>query len=82
MFVVLIDPCIPSPHLVTHLSLCSYLLYISISNISLAKTNVTRGLNDLQFIEDGRVKGSAIMFCLDPNGLFTGRVMGGVYDSL
>ena len=77
MFVVLIDPCIPSPHLVTHFSLCSYLLYISISNISLTKTNVTRGLNDLQFIDDGRVKGLGIIFCLDPEGHFTVRVIGG-----
>ena len=43
----------------------------------LAKTNVTRGLNDLQFIEDGRVKGSGIVFCLDPKGHFTARVIGG-----
>ena len=41
------------------------MLYIFISNVLLAKTNVTRGLNDLQFIEDGRVKGSGIIFCLD-----------------
>ena len=49
---VLIDPCIPSHHLVTHLLLCSNMLYIFISNVLLAKTNVTRGLNDLQFIEE------------------------------
>jgi hypothetical protein len=43
----------------------------------LAKTNVTRGLNDLQFIDDGRVKGSGIIFCLDPEGHFTVRVIEG-----
>jgi hypothetical protein len=77
VFVVLIDPCIPSPHLVTHLLLCSCLLYTSISNISLAKTNVTFGLNDLEFIDDQRVKGSGIIFCLDPEGHLTARVIGG-----
>ena len=43
MFVVLIDPCIPSPHLITHLLLCSYLLYISISNIERDRRNWLRG---------------------------------------
>ena len=51
------------------------MLYIFISNVLLAKTNVTRGLNDLQFIEDGRVKGSGIIFCLDPEGHYTVRMI-------
>ena len=62
------------------------MLYIFISNVLLAKINVTWGLNDLQFIEDGRVKGLGIISCLDPEGHFTARVIGGgrpvLYDGI
>lgn len=78
----LIEPHIPCHHFLTHLFFDLIMLFLSSSNGLSVKKNISPGLNDLQFTEDGQVKGSAIMFCLDPKGQFTWRVIGGVYDSL
>ena len=68
--------------LLTHLFFYLIVLFLSSSNDLLVKKITAPGLNDLQFTDDGQVKGLAIIFCLDPEGKFTGRVVGGVYDSL
>ena len=68
---------IPCHYFLTHLYLFLFMLFLSSSHDSEVKKYFFPGLNDLQFTEDGRVKGSATIFFLDPNGQFTGRVIGG-----